>query len=388
MKTNIGVFFGGKSVEHEVSIISAMQVINALNRDKYEVIPIYISKDNKFYYTKNKENVSYFKDLEKIKSESIEVYFTHSNSSILVHSVKSLLKKEVAKIDIAFPVVHGLNVEDGTLQGFLEMYNIPYVGPDVSASSVGMNKILFKKVLESSDIPVIEYVDVNLYDFEEEPNNIYEKIKEKLGLPVILKPANLGSSIGIEIVKEEKEFREKMEKVFLFTDKILVEKCVTNLREINCSVLGDSRNIEVSILEEPVKADEILSFNDKYMSNGSKKCGQKLEGMASLSRKIPANLDARKENEIYELSKKVFKLIGCEGVSRIDYIIDEEKDLLYVNEINTIPGSLSYYLWEKKGISFDELCDRLIKIAIGRSERRKKIVYSHDVNILNMSGKK
>ncbi len=388
MKINIGVFFGGKSVEHEVSIISAMQVINTLNKEKYDVIPIYISKDNKLYYTKDMVDVSYFKDLEKVKNESTEIYFTHKNSTIFVYSVKSILKKEIAKIDVAFPVVHGLNVEDGTLQGFLEMYNIPYVGPDVSASAVGMNKILFKKVLEASNIPVIEYIDVNLYDYEKNSDNIFSNIKEKLGLPVILKPANLGSSIGIEIVKEESEFKEKIEKVFLFTDKILVERCVTKLREINCSVIGDEKSIDVSLLEEPVRIDEILSFKDKYMSATNKKCSPKLEGMVSLSRKIPANLDKKIESEIYNLSKKVFRTIGCSGVSRIDYIIDEEDNKLYVNEINTIPGSLSFYLWEKKDISFDKLCDRLIKIAIDRNERRKKIVYSHNVNILNMSGKK
>lgn len=389
MKISVGVFFGGKSVEHEVSIISAMQVINVLDKEKYDIIPVYISKDNKFYYSDKLNDVSYFKDLEEVKKESMEVYFTHSNSRMIMHSVNSIFKKEVAKIDVAFPVVHGLNVEDGTLQGFFEMYNIPYVGPDVSASSVGMNKIIFKKVLEASNIPVIEYFEVSSYEFEEDYKTVFENIKEKLGLPIILKPANLGSSIGIEIVKEDTEFKIKMENVFLFTDKVLVERCVTNLREINCSVLGDCKNQEVSILEEPVKEDEILSFNDKYMSGSvSKKCGSKLEGMASLSRKIPADLDEKKTQEIYNLSKKVFKLLGCEGVSRIDFIIDVDKDKVFVNEINTIPGSLSFYLWEKKDISFAKLCDNLIKIAIKRNERRGKITYSHNVNILNMTGKK
>ncbi|MDO4283465.1 MAG: D-alanine--D-alanine ligase family protein [Clostridia bacterium] len=387
MKTVVGVFFGGKSVEHEVSIISAMQVINVLNKEKYEVIPIYISKDNKFYYSDKFNDVSYFKDIDKVKNDSVEVYFTHFHSKMMVYSANSLFKKEIAKIDVVFPVVHGLNVEDGTLQGFIEMYNIPYVGPDVSASAVGMNKIIFKKVLESSDIPVIEYVTVNSYEYEEDPDNVYYHIKSTLGLPVILKPANLGSSIGIEIVTEDSEFQSKMENVLLFTDRVLVERCVTNLREINCSVLGDVKSQDVSILEEPIKADEILSFHDKYMG-GNKKSGSKLEGMASLSRKIPAELEEEKRQEIYDLSKKVFQILGCEGVSRIDFIIDVDKDKIYVNEINTIPGSLSFYLWEKKGIVFDKLCDDLIKLAIKRYERRQKIVYSHDVNILNMTGKK
>ena len=387
MKTTVGVFFGGKSVEHEVSIISAMQVISALDKDKYIVLPIYISKDNKFYYSEKMTDVSYFKDLEEAKREAVEVYFTHSNFQMNVFSVKSLLKKEIAKIDVAFPVVHGLNVEDGTLQGFFEMYNVPYVGPDVSASSVGMNKIIFKKVLEASNIPVIEYYEVSSYEFEEKQDEVLNNIKNKLGLPVILKPSNLGSSIGIEIVKEEKEFKNKMENVFMFTDKVLVERCVTNLREINCSVIGDEKKQEVSILEEPIKVDEILSFKDKYMGYGSKKSNSKLSGMESLSRKIPADLDDEKTNEVYNLSRKVFKILGCEGVSRIDYKIDVDKDKVFVNEINTIPGSLSFYLWKDKGISFTKLCDILIKLAIKRRERREKIIYSNDVNILNMTGK-
>ena len=388
MKTTVGVFFGGKSVEHEVSIISAMQVISALDKDKYIVLPIYISKDNKFYYSEKMTDVSYFKDLEEVKKEAVEVYFTHSSFQMNVFCVKSLLKREIAKIDVAFPVVHGLNVEDGTLQGFFEMYNVPYVGPDVSASSVGMNKIIFKKVLEASNIPVIEYYEVSSYEFEEKQDEVLNNIKNKLGLPVILKPSNLGSSIGIEIVKEEKEFKNKMENVFMFTDKVLVERCVTNLREINCSVIGDEKKQEVSILEEPIKVDEILSFKDKYMGDGSKKSNSKLSGMESLSRKIPADLDDEKTNEVYNLSRKVFKILGCEGVSRIDYIIDVDKDKVFVNEINTIPGSLSFYLWKDKGISFTKLCDILIKLAIKRRERREKIIYSNDVNILNITGKK
>lgn len=390
MKTVIGVFFGGKSVEHEVSIISAMQVIKAIDQKRYEVIPVYIAKDNHFYYSENLKDIAWYKDLEKVKKEGTEVYFTHQNDRVFMYAVKKMFKKELGVMDIIFPVVHGLNVEDGTLQGFLEMYNVPYVGCDVSSSAVGMNKILFKKVLEASNIPVIEYETVTQYEFERDSEKVCKKVMEKLGLPIILKPANLGSSIGIEVVKEENEFIEKMEKVFVFTDRILIERCVTNLREINCSVLGNGDQQEVSVLEEPIKADEILSFEDKYMS-GNGKVGSKSpksNGMASLSRKIPADLDEKKTQEIYTLAKSVFTILGCEGVSRIDFIIDCDRDKVYVNEINTIPGSLAFYLWEKKGIGFEKLCDHLIELAIRRNERRKKIVYSHQVNILNMTGKK
>ena len=392
MKTVIGVFFGGKSVEHEVSIISALQVVENLDKEKYDIIPIYISKDNKFYSSEFLSDINRYKDLDEIVRLSDEVYFTHENGSLLVNKKDGLLKKVLFKIDIVFPVVHGLNVEDGTLEGFLEMYNIPYVGCDVCSSAVGMNKIIFKKVLESSNIPVVEYDTLNISEFEQDSRKAFEKIKDKLSLPIIVKPANLGSSVGIEIIKDEKEFVPKMQQVFEFCENVLIERCITNLREINCSVVGDFSSQEVSVLEEPIKEDEILSYKDKYLGNGKggklSKMGGKSSGMASLTRKIPAQLDKDQEDEIYNLAKNTFKLLNCEGISRIDFIIDGDNNKIYVNEINTIPGSLSFYLWEPKGIKFSELLDRAIRIAIKRQERRNKITYSTNVNILNMTAKK
>ena len=392
MKTVIGVFFGGKSVEHEVSIISALQVIENLDKEKYDIIPIYISKDNKFYSSEFLSDINRYKDLDEIVRLSDEVYFTHENGSLLVNKKDGIFKKVLFKIDIVFPVVHGLNVEDGTLEGFLEMYNIPYVGCDVCSSAVGMNKIIFKKVLESSNIPVIEYDTLNISEFEQDSKKAFEKIKDKLSLPIIVKPANLGSSVGIEIIKDEKEFVPKMQQVFEFCENVLIERCITNLREINCSVVGDFSSQEVSVLEEPIKEDEILSYKDKYLGNGKggklSKMGGKSSGMASLTRKIPAQLDKDQEDEIYNLAKNTFKLLNCEGISRIDFIIDGDNNKIYVNEINTIPGSLSFYLWEPKGVKFSELLNKAIRIAIKRQERRNKITYSTNVNILNMTAKK
>ena len=392
MKTVIGVFFGGKSVEHEVSIISALQVIENLDKEKYNIIPIYISKDNKFYSSEFLSDINRYKDLDEIVRLSDEVYFTHENGSLLVNKKDGIFKKVLFKIDIVFPVVHGLNVEDGTLEGFLEMYNIPYVGCDVCSSAVGMNKIIFKKVLESSNIPVVEYDTLNISEFEQDSKKAFEKIKDKLSLPIIVKPANLGSSVGIEIIKDEKEFVPKMQQVFEFCENVLIERCITNLREINCSVVGDFSSQEVSVLEEPIKEDEILSYKDKYLGNGKggklSKMGGKSSGMASLTRKIPAQLDKDQEDEIYNLAKNTFKLLNCEGISRIDFIIDGDNNKIYVNEINTIPGSLSFYLWEPKGVKFSELLNKAIRIAIKRQERRNKITYSTNVNILNMTAKK
>jgi len=387
MKTVVGVFFGGKTVEHEVSILSALQAIHAINKEVYDVIPVYITKDNNFYYSDKLTDVNTYKDMEKLKKECSRIYFTHNNGQMIVNQDGGVFKKELAKIDVVFPVVHGLNVEDGTLQGFLEMYNIPYVGCDITASAVGMDKIIFKKVLVASNVPVIDYVEVHVADFEEDEVKVLENVISKLTLPIILKPANLGSSVGIKVVKTKEEFSEAMHFVFEFTDKIIIEKCITNLREINCSVLGNYESQEVSELEEPVKADEILSFKDKYMT-GEGKGSSKSSGMASLTRKIPAELTDEMRNEIISLSKQVFKILNCEGVSRIDYIIDNDTNKVYVNEINTIPGSLAFYLWEAKGIKFDVLCDKLIKLAIKRQHKRENIIYSNDVNLLSMHSKK
>lgn len=386
MKSVVGVFFGGKSVEHEVSIISGLQVIENLDKEKYEVIPIYISKDNRFYTSKKLTKIEEFKDIDNVLKKSTEVYFLHSNSRMLVYKKKGVFKKCLTGIDIALPVVHGVNVEDGTLEGFLEMYSIPYVGCDVCSSALGMNKIAFKKVLEASKIPVIEYETLNISEFEENKEKAFEKITNKLNLPVIVKPSNLGSSIGIVIIKEKEEFAKKMQYVFEFCENVLVERCVTNLKEINCSVIGNFKEQEVSLLEEPIKQDEILSYEDKYISGNNK--GAVKSGMASLLRKIPAELNQEQELEIYKLAVETFKCLNCEGISRIDFIMDMDTDKVYVNEINTIPGSLAFYLWEKKGIKFHELLDKAIRYAIKRNERRKKITYSTDVNILNMTMKK
>lgn len=398
MKTVIGIFFGGKSVEHEVSIISAMQVIENLNKERYDVVPVYISKDNRFYTSELLTRVEEFRDLDEVKRLSNEVYFTQDEGKMVLNAKKGIFKKVLAKLDVVFPVVHGLNVEDGTLEGLLEMYNVPYVGCDVCSSAVGMNKIVFKKVLEASKLPVVEYETLNVSEFEEDVDKAFEKITRTLSLPVIVKPSNLGSSVGIEVIKKKEEFKEKMQNVFEFCDSVLVERCVTNLREINCSVLGNFVEQDVSVLEEPIKNDEILSYKDKYMGNGSKggKLGTKSSklggakgsGMASLSRKIPADLTKAQEEEVYKLAKSTFKILNCEGISRIDFILDGDNNKIYVNEINTIPGSLSYYLWQPKGIEFDELLDRAIRYAIKRKEKRDKITYSTNVNILNMSGKK
>lgn len=388
MKIRIGVFFGGKSVEHEVSIISAIQMMENLNEDEYDIVPVYISKDNKFYTSKYLRNIKEYKDIDALKNKSQEVYFTCDDDTLVVNKKNGIMKKELARIDVVFPVVHGVNVEDGTLQGFLEMYNIPYVGSDTCASAVGMNKIIFKKVMVASNIPVIEYETLSAKEFEDDADKAYDKIMRTLTLPIIAKPANLGSSVGIEVIRSKDEFNKKMQNVFEFCEDVLIERCVENMKEINCSVIGNVSEQETSVLEEPIKADEILSYKDKYMNGAKSSKSSSNSGMASLSRKIPAEITKSQEQEVYELAIKTFKALNCEGVVRVDFIIDNDTQKVYVNEINTIPGSLSYYLWEPKGLYYNKLLDKVIRYALIRKERKNKITYSTDVNILNMTSKK
>ena len=241
--------------------------------------------------------------------------------------------------------------------------------------------------MKESGIAAIDYAEIYKVDFFEDADKVEKEIIEKLNLPIILKPADLGSSVGIKVVKNKEEFKEAVEFVFEFTDKILVEKCITNLREINASVVGNYEECEVSLLEEPIKQDEILSYEDKYMSESGNK-GSKSSGMSSLTRKLPAELPEDVEKQIIEMSKKVFRTLNCEGIARIDYIIDDDTNNVYVNEINTIPGSISFYLWEPKGVSFANLCEKAINLAIKRAARREKIIYSTNVNLLNMHMKK
>jgi D-alanine-D-alanine ligase len=297
--------------------------------------------------------------------------------------MKKFGNKVIDYIDIAFPIVHGTNVEDGTLQGYFRTLCIPYVGCDVTSSAVGMDKYVMKTVLKDNDIPVLDCICCDVKKYNATPDEIITKIEGKIGYPVIVKPINLGSSVGIKVAKNKAELEDAFDYAFQFANKLLIEKAITALREINCSVLGDYENAEASECEEPVGSDEILSYEDKYLSsNGSKSEGGS-KGMTSLSRKLPAPLTPEKREEIRTLAVNTFKVLNCNGVSRIDFMIDTATDKLYVNEINTIPGSLAFYLWEPVGVKYDELLDRMVTLALKRERELSEISYSFDTNILS-----
>ena len=389
MKIRVGVFFGGKSVEHEVSVISGLQAYNSFNRDKYDPIPIYITKDNEFYIGEAIGDISNYKNIPELLKKSVRVFFMceQGQLQLIRYPVKKMGNSVMAQIDVAFPVVHGANVEDGSLQGFLRHYNIPFVGCDVAASAVTMDKYVMKTVLKDSGIPVLDCVTLNVKEYEHDEEGAYTKTENKISYPVIVKPVNLGSSVGIKVAKDREGLKEALDYAFTFGPRVLIERAIMNLREINCAVLGDYEQAQASECEEPISSDEILSYEDKYVAGG--KGGS--EGMRTAKRELPANLPPEKREEIRNMAVKTFQVLNCNGVARIDFMIDRDTDQAYVNEINPIPGSLAFYLWEALNKPYAELLDDMVGLALKREREEKSMLTSFDTNILqnaNLSGVK
>lgn len=385
MKINIAVFFGGMSTEHEISCISANQAMKALDTDKYEIIPIYISKNNDLYTGDLLFDLANYYDLNALEDKLDKVTLYKDGNKAYVKPIKtSLLNKNIKSIDVAFPVVHGSNIEDGSLAGYLEMLNIPYTSSNVLGSAVGQDKAVMKAILEKENINMVPWFILYEDDLNDK-ESIINKARE-LTYPLICKPANLGSSIGIEIIHNEEELIDKITECFKYDFKVVVEKMITDLKEINISVMNIDGKAEVSVIEEVFKGDELLSFKDKYES-GQKSSKAKMsggsKGMASTDRIIPANIDEDMRIKVEEMALKAYKALNADGVVRIDFMIDNQNNNVYLNEINNIPGSLAFYLWDKKNIDFSKECDYLINNAIRRFANKEKKTYSFDTNILS-----
>lgn len=380
MKIKLGVFFGGKSVEHEVSIITALQAIENMDRDKYDIVPIYITKDNRMYCGDFVSDIKQYKNIENLLRISTQVTLVQKDNKVVLLRVnKKFYEKEVYDyIDIAFPIVHGTNVEDGTLQGYLKMFNLPYVGCDVTASAIGMDKYVSKIILKENNIPVLE---CKCFYKNEKIEDIIKEVEANIEYPVIVKPINLGSSVGIVVAKNRDELEEGIEDAFTYARKILIEKAIKNLREVNCSVLGDYEECSASECEELDKTADILSYEDKYMSGGKKTGGSKSHMNAGVL-KLPADIPNELKDKIQDLAKKTFKVLGCSGVIRIDFLIEEDTNNVYVNEVNTIPGCLSFHLWRAAGKEYKELLNDMIELALKRNREESNMVFSFETNVL------
>ena len=383
MKTNIAVFFGGRSTEHEISVISANQAMAAMDTEKYNIIPVYISKQGHWYTGDALRDVKNYRNIPELLKQCTEVYMKPVFGDYnLYTSRKKLFGTDViATLDAAIPVLHGSNGEDGIFEGVLETIGIPYAGCNTLSSSNGMDKITMKMILSADGIPVVDYVWFTDKQWFARRDELIGKVEEKLGYPVIVKPANLGSSVGIGRADNREQLMERVDDARRYSARIIVEDLVENLQEINCSVLGDCDEYETSVLEEPIKSGEILSYTDKYMG-GSKDN----RGMHASKKRIPADLPADETERIRFLAGETFRVLSCHGVSRVDVMIDAKTRQIYVNEINTIPGSLSFYLWEAAGIKFDELMDRLVRLALKRKRDQASKTVSYDSNIFALGG--
>lgn len=391
MKIRVGVLYGGKTTEHEVSIITAVQAMGFLNPEKYDVIPMYLTKENEMYTGEPLKEMEVYKESELLKRYCKNVVCYNKDGALVLQNKKGIFKKIIKVVDIVIPCVHGYNMEDGNIEGMLETYGVPYTGSDIYGCTVGQDKVFQKQILASSGISVPKYTWFYDNEYFEDNSKILSDVK-KLGYPVIVKPARQGSSIGIKLANNEEELKEAIEEATKYDEKILVEEAISNVTELNCSVLGSTSYMETSSIEQVMGKDDILSFNDKYVGSGAKK-GVKgasaSKGMLSANRVIPAEIPDALAKEIAETSKKVFRVLGASGVVRIDYLYDKKAKKYYVNELNTIPGSLSFYLWTPLNKEYDELLDDMINIAVKRYKKKLKKTTTFESNILsNFDGTK
>lgn len=386
MKTKVGVFFGGRSVEHEISVISGLQAINALNAEIYEAVPIYISKQGKWYTGAELLETRNYRDIPALLSRSTEVFLRPEFGTTRLYKSNPPIvgKNYVTDIDVVLPVLHGTNGEDGNFQGLITLTGLPMAGSSTLASANGMDKITMKMILRESGIPMIDYVWFTDKQWTRTRDVLIAQVEKEVGYPAIVKPANLGSSVGISQAVDRTALIAAVDNAKQYTTRIIVEKMITDLTEINCSVLGNADDCQASVCEEPIKSGEILSYEDKYV--GGSKSAEGSKGMQSTRRRIPAELPKETTELIQHYACETFRVLSCEGVARVDFIIDNKHGKVYVNEINEIPGSLSFYLWEATGITFDELTNRLIEQALRRKREEGFKTISYDHNIFNLGG--
>lgn len=384
----VGVIFGGESVEHEVSIITAVQAMNYMDQKKYEIVPIYISKDRNWYTGESLREMSTYKDLSLVPTLAKEVTLTKKDDEFILQKKNGLFKGAVETIDVAFPIVHGKGVEDGSLSGYLETLGIPYVGPSMLGAAIGQDKVVQKQVMQASNIPVVNYTWFYDYEYQSDEENIIKEIK-KLSYPVIVKPARLGSSVGIAVAKSDEQLKEAIEEAIKYDEKIVVEAMVKNLKEVDCAVVGNYQDMECSLIGEMLTDNDFLTFEDKYIGEGGKggkKGSAKNQNggkLATSGFKIPAELDKEIEEQIYKYSKEAFRCLNLSGVTRFDFLVDTKAKKVYVNEPNTIPGCLAFFFYTPKGKKYTKLLDEMITSAIKEYKSSKKKVTSFESNVLS-----
>lgn len=382
-KIQLGVIFGSRSCEREVAIISAVQLMNHVDSEKYDVIPVYISEQGVWYTGSALRSIETYKsfqpDGKDVEQVSLDIT-AGSGALIATRAGKGLFghptQVVVARLEVCVVVMHGLNGEDGTLQGMLELANLPYTSTGVAGSAIGMDKIMMKQFFRGADLPVLPGTWYTRSRWEKEREAVLDDVEAKLGYPVFVKPANLGSSIGVSRADDREKLIDSLELAFDYDRRVLVEKGLDKPLELNCSVLGYDDEVEASPIEMPITSGEFLDFIEKYLASGGSK------GMASLHRLLPAPIEDSLRERIQSLSCDIFRMLDCKGVVRIDYMFDRASENLYITEINTIPGSLAFYLWENAGVKYAQLIDRMVQCAMRAHEDKNLRNYAFTSDIL------
>lgn len=368
-KINVGVVFGGQSVEHDISIITGVQVLNNLDSKRFNIYPLYVAKDGNFYYSKQFFYMKTFTKKDFLKSKNCyPIHFNFSSKSIYIKN--GFFNKKIANLNFVFLATHGGFGENGGLQGFFDVLNINYSSCGVFQSAVGMNKFLTKIFLQSNNFPFVEGLLIK----EDEKVN-FEKINT-LGVPLIVKPCSLGSSVGISYCKNKTQVKNAISFARMFDKNVVIEKAIENLKEVNVAVLGNEYRQEVSDIEEVLKTDDILSFENKYLQEKS------LKGIENTKRILPAHLNETVKKQIEEIAVKTFSLLDCKGVIRFDFLINTNTNQIFLNEFNTIPGSLANYLWKTKKYSFKTLLNKIYDYCCESFEKEKLKVKNFSSSVL------
>lgn len=380
----VAVLFGGRSVEHDVSIVTGHQVMDAIPKGRYEVVPVYISRDGKWYTGDPLCKLDNFQDEQIINQDGVVSCVLspdiRHHGLVLNPLAGRFSKSEIKRLDVVFPTIHGSHGEDGTIQGLLELADIPYVGCATLGSALTNDKILTKMVLRQAHIPVLDDFYFSREDWLDKPNTIIDCITSKFDYPVFIKPATLGSSIGVGHADSDILLRSSIDIAANFDRRIIVEPAMTNGIEINCSVMGYGNQFEASTLEQPVSWDDFLSYEDKYLRGG--------EGMKSAERIIPAPISDELTQQIKDITIQAFKVVDGRGIARIDYLVKPETNEVYLNEINTMPGSVSFYLWREDGYSTTDVVEKLVTLAQEANAIKRRNIYDYKTNLVSVASQR
>ena len=394
MSLKVAVIYGSRTCEHDVSIVSALQAMDNLDKNEYEIVPVYIARDGQWYTGRLLRNITFYSAFKPELVTHVAPVMSEDGkltlmpvTSIAPHGFKGMVKvlmsnmnlgeDTVEKCDVVLPVMHGMNGEDGTLQGLLELFNVPYTSTGVLGSALGMDKIAMKQFFRGCGLPVVDGMWFARSEWNKSHEEVLNRVESSCPYPVYVKPANLGSSIGISRATDRQSLIKAIETAVEYDRRILVERGIEKPVEINCSALRIKGEVRASLCEMPASWEEFLTFDDKYLRGSKSGKGQ---GMESLARKVPAPISDELTQRIQQMTTQVYNAMDCKGVVRIDYMLDG--DGLYINEINIIPGSLAFYLWEPLGISFKEMLDCMIEDAFTAYAEKNRSVFSYDSSIL------